>query len=62
MNPQSKVPNAETRAKSVSNLQAIGRQLDMLILTLDEAISLADRDLLAQRRVRLEKRAVATQE
>jgi hypothetical protein len=62
MSPQSKIPNAEDRAKSVSNLQAVGRQLDMLILTLDEAIALADRDLLAQRRARLEKRAAATQE
>jgi hypothetical protein len=58
----SKVPSAEARAKSISNLQAVGRQLDMLILTLDEAIALADRDLLAQRRARLEKRAAATQE
>jgi hypothetical protein len=47
MSPQSKIPNAEARAKSVSNLQAVGHQLDMLILTLDEAIALADRDLLA---------------
>jgi hypothetical protein len=62
MSPQSKIPNAEARAKSVNNLQAVGRQLDMLILTLDEAIALADRDLLAQRRARLEKRAAATQE
>jgi hypothetical protein len=43
-------------------LQAVGHQLDMLILTLDEAIALADRDLLAQRRARLEKKAAATQE
>jgi hypothetical protein len=56
MNPQPKSPNTEARAKSVNNLQAVGRQLDMLILTLDEAIALADRDLLAQRRARLEKR------
>ena len=62
MSNQSKVPNAEARARSVNNLQAVGRQLDMLILTLDEAIALVDRDLLAQRRARLEKRAAATQE
>jgi hypothetical protein len=62
MNPQSQVPNAEARSRSVNNLQAVGRQLDMLILTLDEAIAIADRDLLAQRRARLEKRAAATQE
>jgi hypothetical protein len=62
MSPQSKIPNAEARAKSVNNLQAVGRQLDMLILTLDEAIALADRDLLAQRRARLEKKAVTNQE
>jgi hypothetical protein len=60
MNLQSKVPNAETRAKSVNDLQAVGRQLDMLILTLDEAIALVDRDLLAQRRARLEKRGKNT--
>jgi hypothetical protein len=62
MSPQSKIPNAEARTRSVNNLQAVGHQLDMLILTLDEAIALADRDLLAQRRARLEKRAAATQE
>lgn len=59
MNTKLGIPNAETRARSVKNMQAANRHFELAILMLDEAI--ADQDLLAQRRARLEKRA-ATQE
>lgn len=62
MNTNLGIPNAETRARSVKNMQAANRHFELAILMLDEAIALADQDLLAQRRARLEKRAAATQE
>jgi hypothetical protein len=57
MNTKLGIPNAETRAKSVRNMQEANRQFKLAILMLDEAIALVDRDLLAQRRTRLEKKA-----
>ena len=53
MNTQFRVPDPETRARSVANLREACRQLDLLNLKLDEAIALADADLLKQRRARL---------
>jgi hypothetical protein len=52
MNTQCKIPDPETRARSVANLREACRQLDLLNLKLDEAIALADADLLIQRRAR----------
>jgi hypothetical protein len=60
MNTKLGIPNAETRAKSVKNMQEANRQFELAILMLDEAIALVDRDLLAQRRARLEKRGKNT--
>jgi hypothetical protein len=53
MNTQFRIPDPETRARSVANLREACRQLDLLNLKLDEAIALADADLLKQRRARL---------
>jgi hypothetical protein len=59
MNSKPRIPDAETRAKSVRNMQEVGRQFDLAILLLDEAIAIMDRELLAQRRARLERRTKA---
>jgi hypothetical protein len=53
MSNESRIPDAETRAKNLASLRAAIHQLDMANLMLDEAIALADRDLLQQRRARL---------
>lgn len=53
MNSEFKIPDAETRARSIANLREAGRLLDLCTLQLDEAIALADADLLKQRRARL---------
>jgi hypothetical protein len=53
MNTQCKIPDLETRTRSVANLREACRQLDLLNLKLDEAIALADADLLKQRKARL---------
>jgi hypothetical protein len=53
MNTQCRIPDPATRARSVANLREACRQLDLLNLKLDEAIALADADLLKQRRARL---------
>jgi hypothetical protein len=53
MNTQFRIPDPETRARSVANLREACRQLDLLNLKLDEAIALADADLFKQRRARL---------
>jgi hypothetical protein len=53
MNTQFRIPDPETRARSVANLREACRQLDLLNLKLDEAIALADVDLLKQRKARL---------
>ena len=53
MNTQFRIPDPETRARSVANLREACRQLDLLNLKLDEAIALADADLLKQRKARL---------
>jgi hypothetical protein len=61
MNTQFRIPDPETRAKSSlfqrgyanAKLREACRQLDLANLMLDEAIALADADLLKQRRARL---------
>jgi hypothetical protein len=53
MNDQFKIPDPETRARSIASLKEAGRLLDLCTLQLDEAIALADAHLLKQRRARL---------
>ena len=53
MNTQFRIPDPETRAKSIAKLREACRHLDLANLMLDEAIALADADLLKQRRARL---------
>ena len=53
MNSEFKIPDAETRARSITSLREAGRLLDLCTLQLDEAIALADAHLLKQRRARL---------
>jgi hypothetical protein len=53
MSSKFRLPDPETRAKNLVTLKEITRQLDTVNLMLDEAIALADRDLLQQRRARL---------
>jgi hypothetical protein len=57
MTTKSRIPDAETRARSVHKLKEICRELEVVELMLDEAIALADRDLREQRLARLRKRA-----
>jgi hypothetical protein len=59
MNNKPRIPDAEVRAKSVRNMQEVSRQFDLAILLLDEAIAIMDRELLAQRRARLDRRTKA---
>jgi hypothetical protein len=53
MNDQFKIPDPETRARSIAKLREACRLLDLFNLQLDEAIALVDADLLKQRRARL---------
>ncbi len=53
MNDKLRIPDAETRARSIANLREAGRLLDLCTLDLDEVIAALDRDLRAQRRARL---------
>jgi hypothetical protein len=53
MSNEFRIPDPETRAKNLAKLKEVTRQLDILNLMLDEAISFVDRDLLQQRRARL---------
>jgi hypothetical protein len=45
MNDQFRIPDPETRAKSIANLKAASRLLDLFNLELDEAIALIEKDL-----------------
>ncbi len=60
MTQQSRIPDAETRKREVRQLREAGRQLDAFILSLDEAIAIADAGLREQRRARLEARRILT--
>jgi hypothetical protein len=53
MNDQFRIPDPETRAKSIANLKAASRLLELSNLDLDEAIALIEKDLRSQRRARL---------
>jgi hypothetical protein len=53
MNDQFRIPDPETRAKSISNLKAASRLLDLSNLDLDDAIALIEKDLRSQHRARL---------
>jgi hypothetical protein len=53
MNDKLRIPDAETRARSIANLREAGRMLDLLTLELDEAIAVLDKGLREQRRARL---------
>jgi hypothetical protein len=53
MNDQFRIPDPETRAKSIANLKAAIRLLDLFNLDLDEAIAMVDKDLREQKRARL---------
>jgi hypothetical protein len=53
MSNEFRIPDPETRAKSLAKLKEVTRQLDILNLMLDEALALPTRDLLQQRRARL---------
>ncbi len=57
MSTESKIPDAETRAKSIAGLKAAGRLLDLWTLELDEAIAALDNHLIEQRRTRLSSRS-----
>ena len=53
MNSEFKIPDAETRARTLAKLRKARHQLDLAILMLDETLALADAHLLKQRRARL---------
>jgi hypothetical protein len=53
MNGQFRIPDPETRAKSIANLKAASRLLDLCGLELDEAIAFVEKDLREQKRARL---------
>jgi hypothetical protein len=53
MNDQFKIPDPETRAKSIASLKAASRLLDLSNLQLDDAIALIEKDLRSQHRARL---------
>ncbi len=53
MNDQFIIPDPEIRAKSITNLKAASRLLDLCNLELDEAIAMVDKDLREQKRARL---------
>lgn len=48
-----KIPDAETRARSIANIREASRLLDLCTLDLDETIAAFDKHLLQQRRARL---------
>jgi hypothetical protein len=53
MNDKLRIPDAETRARSIAGLKEAGRLLDLWTLELDEAIAVLDKGLREQRRARL---------
>jgi hypothetical protein len=53
MSDKLRIPNAETRARSIDSLREAGRLLDLCTLDLDEVIAALDKDLREQRRARL---------
>jgi hypothetical protein len=53
MNDKLRIPDAETRARSIASLREAGRLLDLCTLDLDEVIAALDKGLREQRRARL---------
>ena len=53
MNDKLRIPDPQTRAKSIANLKEAGRLLDLCTLDLDEVIAALDKDLREQRRAQL---------
>lgn len=53
METKFKIPDPETRAKTLAKLREARHQGDLAILLLDETLALADVHLLQQRRERL---------
>jgi hypothetical protein len=53
MEAKFKIPDPETRAKTLAKLREARHQGDLAILLLDETLALADAHLLKQRRERL---------
>ncbi|WP_310482921.1 hypothetical protein [Chamaesiphon sp. VAR_48_metabat_403] len=53
METKFKIPDPETRAKTLAKLREARHQGDLAILMLDETLALADAHLLQQRRERL---------
>ena len=53
MEAQFKIPDPETRARTLAKLREARHQGDLAILMLDETLALVDADLLKQRRARL---------
>lgn len=45
MNDQPRIPDPETRRRSIERMQEVCRQFDALNLILDEAIALAEADI-----------------
>jgi hypothetical protein len=60
MNTTPRIPDAETRARSVRNMQEFCRQLEIATLMLDEVIAIADQNLRTQLLARLQKRTFPT--
>jgi hypothetical protein len=57
MNDRLRIPDPETRARSVAKLREACRLLDLFNSQLDEAIAVADAHLLEQRRTRLSSKS-----
>jgi hypothetical protein len=53
METKFKIPDPETRARTLAKLREARHQFDLAILMLDETLALADAHLLKQRRERL---------
>jgi hypothetical protein len=53
MNDQFRIPDPETRAKSIASLKAASNLLDLSNLQLDEAIAFVEKGLREQQRARL---------
>ena len=52
MNNKPKIPDAQTRARSVANMRETSRQLELVTLELDELIAMVEVDLCRQRKER----------
>lgn len=53
MNDKPRIPDPETRARSVANMRETCRQLDLWNLELDELIAMVETDIRQQRKARL---------